>query len=479
MKKGFLKFKKRYRAGVTIKSLAFGISVGIIVASVMWLVAKLSAQVPNYILYAAVGGGLALLLSAISYVLFLPTEKKIAKYLDKKLSLDEKVQTMVNFKDASGDMILVQREDTERILESTSLKKARSKHIWLHIILPVISCGLLVAAIIVPQKVIEPPKTPDPNFDMTTWQEQALRDLIKSVQASGLEDQPKGEVISELEMLLTRLKAATNMSGMKSSVKLAIENIHKYVYDYNTFDDISEKLQESDSKLVKDMGISIGLLNALELSAVLENERELLTAENTSTRLKNTAEAIKEALAKEEPAHEDALYTSLLSLADALEKTADEYDGYTEDEAEQELEDLFNDSDVSFTKALYTQYTNESVRSSTILRLMEIFGLTEDDIDIDPKVKTNDPSDGEEDMQPSKDPDKMNTGGLDDGEHLYGSDDVIYDPELGYVSYGEVIAKYYGDISYLIVDGTLSDELEQIINDYYALLYSGNNKKED
>ena len=80
MKKGFLKFKKRYRAGVTLKSLAFGISVGIIVASVMWLVAKLSAQVPNYILYAAVGGGLALLLSTVSYVLFLPTEKKIAKY---------------------------------------------------------------------------------------------------------------------------------------------------------------------------------------------------------------------------------------------------------------------------------------------------------------------------------------------------------------------------------------------------------------
>ena len=71
----------------------------------------------------------------------------------------------------------------------------------------------------------------------------------------------------------------------------------------------------------------------------------------------------------------------------------------------------------------------------------------------------------------------MHSGGSGDGEQLFGSDDTIYDPELGYVSYGEVIRRYYGEITALIADGTLSDDLEKIISDYYALLYQGDKKE--
>ena len=63
---------------------------------------------------------------------------------------------------------------------------------------------------------------------------------------------------------------------------------------------------------------------------------------------------------------------------------------------------------------------------------------------------------------------------------IFGSDDTLYDPDREqYVSYGTVIGDYYAKISELITDVGLPPELEEMVNDYFAILFNGSGNKEN
>lgn len=477
MNNGFLKFKKKFRRDLILRSIVFGISLGIIAFSATWIILKTTTLSPNPLIYIGLGAGIALVSTIAAILLFLPTDKRIAKTLDTRLALDEKVQTMVYFRDDSSSMVEIQRNDTEQILSETPVKMAKGKRVWFHAILPILAIALLIAAIIIPQKQPDPVlPEPDPEFDMTTWQEQALKDLIRTVETSNLEADPKQAVVDELNLLLKQLRVTENISSMKSSVIRSIEKIHITVYEHNSFDDISKLTSNSTSNLIKEMSAAIGALNALQASSALKNETSALTADNAQGRLGNASSELSDALGKYEASPADELYATLSELAVSLEALSSAYSGYTDEEAKENIDSLCKNTDVKLTKALYTQYINDTIRESTIRRLMEIFNISDDEIDIDIKSPSNGYKDTSSDLQPDEDPDKMHSGGGGDGEQLFGSNDTIYDPELGYVSYGEVIRLYYGEITALIADGTLDDEIEKIINDYYALLYQGDKK---
>ena len=79
----------------------------------------------------------------------------------------------------------------------------------------------------------------------------------------------------------------------------------------------------------------------------------------------------------------------------------------------------------------------------------------------------------ENDNNPSTD------GGLGSGDAIYGSDDLIYDPDTNsYVTYGEVLNKYYAKIAELLLDGTLTEEEIEAVNEYFATLYDGSKKQD-
>ena len=133
----------------------------------------------------------------------------------------------------------------------------------------------------------------------------------------------------------------------------------------------------------------------------------------------------------------------------------------------------------SLNAALFLQATNEEVEDDTIYSLLSIFGMKPSEV---PEHIFNNPDDprAEDDYDEQDDIDHINSGGLGTGEMIFGSDDIIFDPNRGeYVPYGEVIKDYYARITELLVDGNLSPELEEALNDYFAILFNGSVNKEN
>jgi hypothetical protein len=129
--------------------------------------------------------------------------------------------------------------------------------------------------------------------------------------------------------------------------------------------------------------------------------------------------------------------------------------------------------------ALYIQTTNEEVEDDTIYTLLSIFGIKVSEV---PDHVFNDPDDprGEGDYEQNDDLDKIHGGGLGSGDMIFGSDDTIYDPEKNtYVTYGEVLDRYYARITDMLVDGNLAPELEEALSDYFAILFNGSENKEN
>ena len=87
MGKGFSKFKRKLRVGAVLRAVIFGLSLGLVTVSVMWLVAKLSAVEPDFIGYSLYGGIAAAAGLLAMLLILLPTKKRIARRVDQHLRL--------------------------------------------------------------------------------------------------------------------------------------------------------------------------------------------------------------------------------------------------------------------------------------------------------------------------------------------------------------------------------------------------------
>ena len=109
-----------------------------------------------------------------------------------------------------------------------------------------------------------------------------------------------------------------------------------------------------------------------------------------------------------------------------------------------------------------------------VTTLMTIFELTEEDLPPE-EAPQKGPNQNEDEESPDEDDEnKATQGGIGDGNLLFGSDDEIFDPTQNqHVTYGDVLLEFYQTVSDKILDGGLTDELEQFISDYFATLFDG------
>ncbi len=476
MNKGFLKFKNKLFIGALIKSAIFGASVGVFVSSILILIAKLSKEAPNPTVYLPIGVSSALLFAAVLFLVLLPSEKRVAKKLDTAFALGEKAQTMIAFKNKKGDVIEMQRRDTERILSETRTGALKSKNVWLHFIMPTIAVIMTIAAMLIPTyNQTPPPASSDPDFQLSVWQEQALKDLIEEVKRSDMENAPRNKVVSELEDLLTELRAAKKVSVMKASVIGVIKSINETVDNHNSCFKIASEMNKGELESTKSLASAIQTLSAITLGEELKNIRESLVEESAKDSISAISLALNTALTKSGVDENDPLYASLSNFASSLSDIATSYD-----QMSNSLDDTFTGAGESISSALLIQYTNERVGDNATLRLMQIFGIKESEIPKESIPSDTSVRENEGDYDPEDNDDPLHSGGFGSGDMIFGSDDMIYDPELGkYVSYGEVINKYYAKISEQMVDGNLSDELEQLLSDYFASLFDGSKTDKD
>jgi hypothetical protein len=471
MGKGFSKFKRKLRVGAVLRAVIFGLSLGLVTVSVMWLVAKLSAVEPDFIGYSLYGGIAAAAGLLAMLLILLPTKKRIARRVDQHLRLGEKTQTMLAFREDTSPMAELQRADTDRILQETPRRKVKGVCTWLFVLIPVVAILTFGGIMMVPAKQPpEPPPVIENNFAITPWQTQALKDLIEKVKTSDMEAEPKEGVVKQLESLLIKLGSIKKEPAMKEAVISCIEGIHAVVSDHNTYDILADTMLGSPSDGVQDLGSAIDSLQALLIGEWMNNTKTAVLDRTVSP--STLATGITQALTLSGVDTENEVHIALLAFTVGL--TA-----LPEDTAEEEVGALFTKAEEALNSALYIQAVNEEVEDDTIYTLLSIFGIKASEV---PEHIFNDPDDPrrEEDYEPEDDLDKIHAGGLGSGEMIFGSDDTIYDPDReAYVTYGEVIGGYYAKISELLVDGNLPPELEEALNDYFAILFNGSENKEN
>ena len=471
MGKGFSKFKRKLRGGAVLRAVIFGLSLGLVTVSVMWLIAKLSAVEPDFIGYSLYGGIAAAAGLLAMLLILLPTKKRIARRVDQHLRLGEKTQTMLAFREDTSPMAELQRADTDRILQETPRRKVKGVCTWLFVLIPVVAILTFGGIMMVPAKQPpEPPPVIENNFAITPWQTQAVKDLIEKVKTSDMVAEPKEGVVKQLESLLIKLGSIKKEPAMKDAVISCIEGIHAVVSNHNTYDILADTMFGSPSDGVQDLGSAIDSLQALLIGEWMNNTKTAVLDRTVSP--STLATGITQALTLSGVDTENEVHIALLAFTVGL--TA-----LPEDRAEEEVGALFTKAEEALNSALYIQAVNEEVEDDTIYTLLSIFGIKASEV---PEHIFNDPDDPrrEEDYEPEDDLDKIHAGGLGSGEMIFGSDDTVYDPDReAYVTYGEVIGGYYAKISELLVDGNLPPELEEALNDYFAILFNGSENKEN
>jgi peroxiredoxin family protein len=315
----------------------------------------------------------------------------------------------------------------------------------------------------------------DPDFHLSSWQEQSLLDLIQMVKESTMNEAPKVVVVQELETLLTTLREVQKESGMKTAVVACITNVSRTVTDYDTYLPIANLLKASSDPTVKALGGAIATLSLTtegELNGIRDQMLGLDAPADTKTKLNALYLALSDAMATYNKSNTDPLYLTVMNYIGGLSTISQNMDGTSW--PTQELTDLTSSVNTNMTLALMQQHVNEDVKTTVVQKLMQMFGISKNDL---PKDVVNSGAGsgglGETDGN-LPDPDgPLQGGGVADGDILYNSNDLVYDPETNtYVTYGTLLNAAYGKFLELKNQGALTPEEEKLIADYFNRLYS-------
>lgn len=484
MRSGYKKFKNKLYRGVFAKSFLCAASFSLISAAAVLILGKLNLIDDNLMLAAGVLSGVFVAVFIAAYAIISPGAKHAARMIDRELSLGEKAETMHTFAKQRGAMVELQRKETEKLMRKLPLDWYSVKRLWLYAIFFVLSFALCSFAYVVPDMPIPPEEEPpEEAFELSEWQEIALENLIEYVENSALRDTPKAEVANELRALLSALKTTQTKREMKARVVGAIVDINSSIDTACSYDEFSDMLGDGTAAGMTELSLVIGTpaQPAPEESFVTLRAVFAVDKNELYTLLLGFGGEIGLCLTRLS-LEDDPLAIALEELSDGVFRILDDISLYDETGVETALDSVFASFGLLLEAALEDMKTTEDIRDYAVTRLMEIFGITADDLP--PEVEEIIPDappvgeggEGGEDDEESK----GDSGGFGSGDTVYGSDDTVYYPdEERYTVYGEVINEYYAKITEKILSGELSEELVASLQKYFESLYDGSAKEEE
>ena len=479
MPNGFNQIKKHLWISAIWKSGLLAISLGTFSSALYILMQKILTNSVSLPLPILTGVGCAVVVFAAMLLLLMPLDKRLAKRLDRDLKLGEKAQTMLQHRDDEGVMIEMQREDTNARLIELAPAFTKPKHIYLNFIAPVLAVAILLPTILLPLKAAEaPPVTDnsDPFVEATDWQKTAVAQLIEYVETSNLEDAAKVEVIASLEELLTYLDNEYTEADLQQYVISVIVKVNAVIVGINTFDEISLALTKSENEYVKALGAALGSLNALTLKQELEHIEKNLAKDEIAA----FAGELTAILDTVTPVDGDVMLPALIAFAEKYTEIATEMDKYTDAWISNNIKGANDALYSGVSVEMQAQKENDTVRKYVIRRLVEIFNIPDELIPEDIKLNLGTNGDdyiyGEEE---DKD-ETLNSGGLGDGNQIFGSNDTVYDPVTNtHVPYGEILNAYYTKVTEQLLAGGVSDTLADFMRSYFDSLYDGSKNEDD
>ncbi len=460
-----------------IRYILLGIAFGIFGFAIGVFENKLSYEQTNYQMEIINGIIAFVVFTVVAFLMFFPTEKRVAKKLDGKLELGEKLQTMVEFKEQSGDIITLQREDANKRLSEVPKKSLISKHIWIDAVIMIAAIALLVASIVMPvmTKPLDAPVDPDAESDewvLDEWHITAVKSLIEEVKASSMQEDGKSSVVTHLETMLSDLSYIKSKSQMKQTVTATMVKISAVTDGINTYTDIIRALKASSNEDVVRFAEVIGSPAAPIVESKLQEFKVSFKKETLGDRLGSFAAALDTAVKSSGKNESDALYAGLVAGALAFSEFDATVPTLTDADYENGLTAVFESSVQDISLALNAQNVNRTTTDNANNRLMVIFDIAWAELPDELKYPDNEEAGTTNEDYEEKEDDIVTGGGLGSGEVIYGSNDAVYDPNKGaHVNYGEVINDYDAQKAQELEERPLNDSMKEAIGDYFDTLY--------
>ena len=143
----FVKLKNKAFIIRLLKSIMLGIFVSALAGGVLIMLSKLEIWEQSLYIQASIVGGAFIVVAIATYFSLRISKERLAKELDKRYNLDEKVQTMLVFKEESGALVELQRQDADKALAGVRKVKIGIKTIWIYILCMLLGLGDLYIAI--------------------------------------------------------------------------------------------------------------------------------------------------------------------------------------------------------------------------------------------------------------------------------------------------------------------------------------------
>ena len=494
MNGSFAKFKKRLMAHRVARAVMAGCASGMALGGVLLLLSKnlILDLEPIASIYFALGallivGGLFFLFGGVS-------DGALASRLDREFDLSARVATMVEYNGEDGDMLLMQRQDTEQKLSEIPIKRLRLRRLPIYIVAVLLSAALLCFGIFAENKRgYTPPEEVDP-FVLTELQEAGMKELIKYVENSPLEEEFKTPMVEELQRLLDRLKEIDKLPDMQMALTESMALLLDITYDSSSSTEMLDALWDTGEINLRYLAFAlyggdrdtavwgdfaeglaeyIGILlgdNETDSAQAVGIERLKWALDSMNTRLPL-------ALDGSGLAEDDEMYLAVKNLFldpdSGLMTIYSALDYMSEEEARAALTGKLDAMSESTFRAIALNRANAAVGEYAMTRLSAMFGAPLPQFERPEFIRKNLAPDGNVSSGDDDDDNGTHQGGLGEGA-TFGTDDYVLDPLTGeYVKVGELI-NTYNALMFEKLEGDLYTEQQKImIRKYFELLFSG------
>ncbi len=467
MGKHFTHVRKKTRLAAVTVSAMLGLGVGIITVAAFVLTMRLLGKPISYLYYLA--GVLAMLVSAVaSYFVLMPSDKRLAKRLDEEHKLNEKMRTMIEFKDSDGAFNKLQREDADEKLGKVKYTPWRKKQLISALLVLVISAASLTTAFVIPGKADHvDPEDPLSKFEKD-WILTELADLINTVDKALIEDGLKSKTLVDLRSLVTFVEEHEYLTEMKLEAIKVVININSNLNDVNSAPAIGEKLALCSDPILKEFGAELSKLNGPSAQKKLDELKSVLASVPRDD-VSFTSDEIGSAITASGVMTANKLAELLTNLASAIR-------GYS-NESVATLDEAFDKVGANVSSNIMLQTINKMIIQTVTSKLCSLFGIVQSDLenagadsDIDIAPPSAPPAEEDDPIEDDKDQ-TIGAGSVGTGDRIYGSNDVIYNPYTNeYVPYGQVFDEYNAKVLQMVEDGRIPLEFEEFTAEYFRSL---------
>lgn len=491
----FLKFKRRKTTMRVVKAVISGLSSGLLAFGVILLLCKFAIIDFEILIPICVGMVLALAVGGLTFAFDAFSDKDFAEELDELFDLKARVQTMVEYNGDEGEVVSLQREDTEGALSNIPLKAYKFKKIWIHITALVLASAIFTTGFVVEdRRNIIPPEEIVP-FELSDVQRSGLLELIKSVEKSEMEDEFKTPLVNELNALLAKLENIHTEPDMQITLAESMAIITSITYDSSTATEMLNALWDSKDVNLRHLAkvLDTSSWNSpdwgdfaeklIDFIIILTGEEDKSEGATVGTeRIKWSLDSMNTkidiVLKNSGLSEDDKMYVAVDDLFHrpivGFEEMIAQLDGMSDEDARALLENSLNIMSEDVYAAISQNRVNAVTGEYAMTRLAALFLVPVPEFERPEFVKTGEPADPNNgDVGNNNDKGQTGPGGVGKGES-FGSDDEILDPQTGkYVKYGDLIHTYYTIMFEKLQSDSYTEEQKEAIVKYFELLYGG------